>query len=115
MEDTSQLYFHSLYIDSISKTDTQGLIQIGVDVGQSTTPVLCKIDTGAEGNVIPVNTYKQLHPQSACRPDGFFGLLLWPLRTQPPQPLVVILYSTMALASFAYHMAVTPNRIHSTS
>ena len=70
MQDTPQLYFHSLYIGSVSATDTQALIQIGVDVGQSTMPVLCKIDTGAEGNVIPVNTYKQLHPQSACSPDG---------------------------------------------
>ena len=58
MQDTPQLYFHSLYIDSVSKTDTQALVQIGVDVGQGTTPLLCKIDTGAEGNVIPVNTYK---------------------------------------------------------
>ena len=33
-------------------------------------PLLCKIDTGAEGNVIPVNTYKQLHPQSVRGPDG---------------------------------------------
>ena len=69
MQDTPQLYYHSLYIGSVSTTDTQALIQI-VDVGQSTMPVLCKIDTGAEGNVIPVNTYKQLHPQSACSPDG---------------------------------------------
>ena len=70
MQETPQLYFHSLYIGSVSATDTQALIQIGVDVGQSTMPVLCKIDTGAEGNVIPVNTYKQLHPQPACSPDG---------------------------------------------
>ena len=70
MQDTPQLYFHSLYIGSVSETDTQALIQIGVDVGQNTMPVLCKIDTGAEGSVIPVNTYKQLHPQSACSPDG---------------------------------------------
>ena len=70
MQDTPQLYFHSLYIDSVSETDTQALVQIGVDVGQGTTPLLCKSDTGAEGNVIPVNTYKQLHPQSACGPDG---------------------------------------------
>ena len=41
-----------------------------MDSGQSTMPLLCKIDTGAEGNVIPVNTYKQLYPQSAYSPDG---------------------------------------------
>lgn len=43
MQDTPQLYFHSLCIDSISETDTQALIQIE-DVGQSTAPLLCKID-----------------------------------------------------------------------
>ena len=68
--DTPQLYLHSLYIDSVVKRDTQALLQIEVDSGQSTMPLLCKIDTGAEGNVIPVNTYKQLYPQSAYSPDG---------------------------------------------
>ena len=68
--DTPQLYFHSLYIDSVVERDTQALLQIEVDAGQSTIPLLCKIDTGAEGNVIPVNTYKQLYPQSAYSPDG---------------------------------------------
>ena len=33
-------------------------------------PYCAKFDTGAEGNVIPVNTYKQLYPQSAYSPDG---------------------------------------------
>ena len=68
--DTPQLNFHSLYIDSVVERDTQALLQIEVDTGQSAMPLLCKIDTGAEGNVIPVNTYKQLYPQSAYSPDG---------------------------------------------
>ena len=49
---TSQLYFHSLCIDSLSKTDTQAVLRIQVESGQCVTPLLCKTDTGAEGNVI---------------------------------------------------------------
>ena len=37
---------------------------------QDMTPLLYKIDED-EGSVVPVNTYKQLHPQSTvCGPDG---------------------------------------------
>lgn len=68
--DTPQLYFHSLHIDSVVEGDTQALLQLEVNAGQRTMPLLCKIDTGAEGNVIPVDTYKQLYPQSAYSPDG---------------------------------------------
>ena len=39
-------------------------------MGQGIMPLLCKIDTGAEGNVIPVHTYKQLFPLPACGPNG---------------------------------------------
>ena len=33
MLDTPQLYFHSLYINSVSKNDTQALLQLQVDSG----------------------------------------------------------------------------------
>ena len=59
-----------MYIDSVVERDTQALLQIEVDAGQSTRPLLYKIDTGAKGNVIPVNTYKQLYPHSVYSPDG---------------------------------------------
>ena len=39
-------------------------------MGQGITALLCKIDTEAEGNVIPVCTYKQLFPLPACGPNG---------------------------------------------
>ena len=70
MLDTPQLYFHSLYINSVSENDTQALLQLQVDSGQVTAPLLCKIDTGAEGNVIPVDVYKRLCPQSSYSPEG---------------------------------------------
>ena len=31
---------------------------------------MCKVDTGAEGNVISLSTYKSLFPQSSCNPGG---------------------------------------------
>lgn len=70
MLDTPQLYFHSLYVNSISENDTQALLQLQVNSGQVTAPLLCKIDTGAEGNVIPVDVYNHLCPQSSYSPEG---------------------------------------------
>ena len=67
---TPQLYFHSLYINSVSENDTQALLQLQVDSGQVTAPLLCKIDTGAEGNVMPVDMYNRLCPQSSYSPEG---------------------------------------------
>lgn len=67
---TPQLHFHSLGIKSVSKNDTQALLQLQVDSVQVTAPLLCKIDTGAEGNVIPVDTFKHLCPQSSYSSDG---------------------------------------------
>ena len=70
MLDTPHLYFHSLHINSVSENDTQALLQLQVDSGQVTAPLVCKIDTGAEGNVIPVDIYKCLCPQSSYSPQG---------------------------------------------
>ena len=67
---TPRLYFHSLCINSVSENDTQALLQLQADSGQVTAPLLCKIDRGAEGNVIPVDTYKRLCPQSSHSSDG---------------------------------------------
>ena len=77
---TPQLYFHSLYINSVSENDAQALLQLQVDSGQVTAPLLCKIDTGAEGNVIPVDIDKCLCPQSSYSPEGTL-LGLTPSRT----------------------------------
>ena len=32
--------------------------------------LLCKVDTGAEGNVISLSTYKSLFPSAPCNPGG---------------------------------------------
>ncbi len=56
--------------DDDAPTGATGTSQLSSKSGQYVTPLLCKIDTGAEGNVIPVNTYKQLYPESAYDSDG---------------------------------------------
>ena len=33
-------------------------------------PLLCKVDNGAEGNVIPLSTYNSLFPNASCKPGG---------------------------------------------
>ena len=68
--DIPQLYFNTLSIDNIAKNDAQAMFKVHVDCGSHKTPLLCKIDTGAEGNVIPVSVYKRLYPQSPCNSTG---------------------------------------------
>ena len=65
-----QLYFYSLSINQMSKSNTQALVQVQVDSYHGAEPLWCKIDTGAEGNVIPVEEYKKLHPTSPCNAKG---------------------------------------------
>ena len=55
-----QLYFHTLLIDEVTKNDTQAFLEVEVEADQQKKPVLCKVDTGAEGNVISLNSYKSL-------------------------------------------------------
>ena len=38
-------------------------------------PLLCKVDTGAEGNVIFLGTYKSLFPNASCDPGGIPTIL----------------------------------------
>ena len=52
MLDALRLYFHSLYIDSVSERNTQALLQMQVDSGQCMTPLMCKINTKAKENII---------------------------------------------------------------
>ena len=65
-----QLYFHSLYINSVSENDTQALLQLQVDSCRVTASLLFKIYTEAEGKVTPVDSLKGLCPQSSYRSDG---------------------------------------------
>lgn len=69
-QDASQLYFHSLFVNNIEENRSQAMLKVQVNLGQNTKPLLYKVDTGAEGNVIPVGTYKQLFPKSSYDSSG---------------------------------------------
>ena len=64
-----QLYFHTLLIDEVTKNDTQAFLEVEVEADQQKKPLLCKVDTGAEGNVISLNSYVSM-PSSPCNPNG---------------------------------------------
>ena len=65
-----QLYFHTLSVNQVTKSATQAFLEVEVDLDHCKKPLLCKVDTGAEGNVISLSTYKSLFPQSSCNPGG---------------------------------------------
>ena len=65
-----QLYFHTLSVNQVTKSATQAFLALEVDLDHCKKPLLCKVDTGAEGNVISLSTYKSLFPQSSCNPGG---------------------------------------------
>ena len=54
--------------DMNNSTGTQALINLHNDLGQMGKNIACKIDTGAEGNVIPLEL--QLHPHGSYDADG---------------------------------------------
>jgi len=57
-DDTEQLYFSPLVIDNIGQGST--IKQAMVNININSKPVACKVDSGAEGNVIPIDKYKEL-------------------------------------------------------
>ena len=65
-EDEKSLYFGSLEIAQLeSKEMTEALIDIEVKHSTSTASsiITCKIDTGAEGNVLPIALYRKIAQQ----------------------------------------------------
>ena len=58
----SQLYFDAVVINDIMEKG-QATLEVQVNTGEQATPLRCKVDTGAEGNVIPVDTYNRIFPQ----------------------------------------------------
>ena len=65
-----QLYFHTLSINHVVKADTQPFLEVEVESEQCMKLLLCKVDNGAEGNVISLSTYKLLFPESWCNDKG---------------------------------------------
>ena len=70
----SQLYFDAVVINDIMEKG-QTTLEVQVNTGEQATPLRCKVDTGAEGNVIPVDTYNRIFPSTPCDSVGTpFGL-----------------------------------------
>ena len=65
-----QLYFHTLSVNQVTKSDTQAFLEVEVVSDHCKKPLSCKVDTGAEGNVISLITYKSLFPSSSCNSGG---------------------------------------------
>ena len=66
----NQLYFDTIVVNQISQTKTQALVNMQIDSGQLTRELSCKIDTGAEGNILPIDAYMQLYPNTPLDQDG---------------------------------------------
>ena len=73
-DNQSELYFDQLEINTLGtagNTDgTQALVQLKCQSPQCRNQPICKLDTGAEGNVIPLTTYKTMSPHSIVIQDG---------------------------------------------
>ena len=63
------LTLETLYFDTLLEKGKQGKstnIKLPVSSDQVTKPLLCKIDTGADGNVLPISSLPEVLP---CSPD----------------------------------------------
>ena len=65
-DNQSELYFDQLEINTLG-TDgntegTKALVQLKFQSPRCTNQLICQLDTGAEGNVIPLTTYKTMSP-----------------------------------------------------
>jgi transposase InsO family protein len=66
--DDDEVYYHfqPVFFDSVEET-AQAMIDLPISSDECTRVIKCKIDTGAEGNLIPLHVLKTIVP---CQPDG---------------------------------------------
>ena len=59
---TTEVYFDTVDVDSahITENSTQAFAQLTFISGSKRINLKCKVDTGAEGNVMPISTYRRL-------------------------------------------------------
>jgi len=67
---SAALYFDHVEVRTDNKRDTQALVDIKVSTDRKALKLNCKLDTGAEGNIIPLATYKLLAPDSDFDRNG---------------------------------------------
>ena len=69
--DLDSLHFDSIKLDVISKSGvTQALTDLKLETSEATKLITCKLDTGAEGDVIGVEKFKILFPQHHIDDSG---------------------------------------------
>ena len=69
--DEDNLYFEALHIGSTtSDSQTEIVTMLKVQSRQKIKRIRCKLDTGAQGNAMPLEIYKLLHPKSRCDEFG---------------------------------------------
>ena len=73
-DNQSEFYFDQLEINTLGTAGniegTQALVQLKFPSPQCTNQLICKLDTVAEGNVIPLTTYKTMSPHCNVTHDG---------------------------------------------
>ena len=73
-DNQSEFRFYQLEINTLgdagNNDGTQALVQLKIQSPQCTNQLICKLDTGAEGNVIPLTTYKTMSPHCNVTQDG---------------------------------------------
>ena len=61
--DPSDYFFDEVRVDSVGQKATQAMVDLCITYGRRTLTMPCKIDTGAEGNIIPLSKLKNLTPK----------------------------------------------------
>jgi len=64
------MYSHILSANQFTKSETQALLKVEVASDHNKKPLLCKVDSGAERNMIFPSIYKSLFPNSSWNPTS---------------------------------------------
>ena len=67
---SEQMYSHILSANQFTKSETQALLKVEVASDHNKKPLLCKVDSGAERNMIFPSIYKSLFPNSSWTPSS---------------------------------------------
>ena len=77
VEEDPTLYFDMVEIGELGRQelDTQALISLEIKSENKNASLLCKLDTGAEGNVMPLTAFKSLLPVDVVNQDDISSYL----------------------------------------
>lgn len=97
--DVSQLHIDTILANGMMEK-REATFELQVNIGKQATPIHCKVDTSVEGNVIPVNTYKQLFPSAPC------DSVCTPLGIKPSTCMLNLKYIDLS-NSYPFHVVNT--------